>query len=70
MTELTVEEREKKIRTRKSYKMYEKFFEAGAVKAVLELLHQELDSRRAYYSTRAAGYSRESLDLFIKDHGA
>jgi hypothetical protein len=67
---MSEEERNKKIRTRKSYKMYERFFALGAGKAVLEELHKELDSRRAYYSTRAADYSRESLDLFLKDHGA
>ena len=62
--------KEAKIRNRKSYKMYEKFFNAGCGKAVLELLHQELDARSAYGSIKASGYSRESLDLFIKDHGA
>ena len=63
------QEKEAKIRARKSYKMYKKFFDAGCGKAVLELLHQELDVRSAYGSERASGYSRESLDLFIKDHG-
>ena len=66
---MTTEEKEKKIRARKSYKMYEKFFNAGCGKAVLELLHQELDSRSAYGSMKSSEYSRESLNLFIKAHG-
>lgn len=57
------------IRRRKSYKMYDRFFKAGAGKAVLEELHKELDNRSAYGSQKASDYSRESLDLFLKDHG-
>ena len=62
-----IHEKEAKIRNRKSYKMYKKFFDAGCGKAVLELLHEELDSRNSYGSRQASLYSRESLDLFIKD---
>jgi hypothetical protein len=49
--------------------MYDRFFKAGAGKAVLEELHKELDNRSAYGSQKASDYSRESLDLFLKDHG-
>jgi hypothetical protein len=65
-----IKQKEITIRTRKSYKMYKKFFKAGCGKAVLELLHEELDNRSSYGSIKASNYSRESLDLFIKDHGA
>jgi hypothetical protein len=59
----------KKIRARKSYKMFKKFFDAGCGRAVLELLHQELSNRKSYGSMKAEDYAKESLDLFIKDHG-
>lgn len=60
---------EDKIRKRTSYKTFKKFFDAGAGKEVLELLYQELDSRSAYGSMTMANYAKESLELFIKDHG-
>jgi len=63
------EKTNKKIRARKSYKMYKKFYDAGARQCVLELLHSELDNRRSYGSERASNYSKESLDLLLEDKG-
>ena len=60
-------DKEIKIRKRKSYLMFVEFYEAGARREVLELLNHELNKRSAYGSNTAALYARESLNLFILD---
>ena len=56
---------EKKIKERKSYKMFERFASLGATNEVLQALHDELNSRSAYGSLKSSEYAHESLMLFI-----
>ncbi len=61
---------EDKIRTRVSYKTFEKFslaFDEGNKEKLLRLLHEELDNKRAYCSQKGSLYAQESLELFLKD---
>lgn len=62
--------KEKRIRTRVSYKTFEqmaKVAKTGDVGAILTELHSILDKRHSYGSLKSAGYADESLELIKKD---
>lgn len=61
-----------KIRARKSYKMFEDWYNflpihTSDTKLILQKLHAELNSRSAYGTQTAADYAKESLDQLCKD---
>lgn len=59
---------ETKIRKRKSYEFWMNLYNEGKYSAdQLRIFHSELSQCQMYGSSTRAGYSKESLELFIKD---